>query len=172
MLVVCHANVARSVAAALLLRDAVDERRVALDLRTAGTHASDGQPASGRTVAALRRLTGADPGLGSHLARELRATDVEWADLIIAMEDSQVRFVRRRHPEAADRVATLALLADELPVDGRALHDRVVALGLAGRDGSGEGDVEDPAGGDDDAYDRAVAVLVERCSELSRRLAG
>jgi protein-tyrosine phosphatase len=172
VVVLCHANVARSVAAALLLREAVDERGLVLDLRTAGTHVTDGQPASARTASALNIVTGANYSLASHRARQLRESDVEWADLIIAMEDSQVRFVRRSHPAAADHVGTLTILASELPADGRRLADRVASLDLARREGDGDGDIEDPAGGDDAAYQRAMRVLVERCDELARRLAG
>lgn len=172
VVVICHANVARSVVAAQLLRDATDERGIAVELRTAGTHATEGQPVSARTVTALTKATGSPVSLGAHRAHLLSGDDVEWADLIIAMEDSQVRFVRRLHPEAADRVATLALLAEELPRDKRSLSERVMSLGLAARHGSGDGDVQDPAGGDDDAYERVTTALIARCGELAARLGG
>lgn len=172
VVVLCHANVARSVAAELLLRDATDERGVALELLTAGTHATNGQPASSRTAVALRKVTGRDWTLASHRARQLSEDDVAWAALIIAMEDSQVRYVRRLHPGAADRVATLAVLAAELPKDRRRLAERVRGLDLASREGSGANDVEDPAGGDDAAYERIMRTLVDRCGELARRFSG
>ncbi len=127
---------------------------------------------SARTVAAMEKVTGLPAALGAHRAHLLNSADVEWSDLIIAMEVSQVRFVRRMHPEAADRVATLAVLAHELPGDGRSLLERVLSLGLEARDGSADGDIEDPAGGDDGAYERATRVLIDRCVELARRLNG
>jgi protein-tyrosine phosphatase len=172
VVVLCHANVARSVVAALLLRGATDERGIALELRTAGTHATEGQPVSARTVAAMTKVTGSPVSLGAHRAHLLSSADVEWSDLIIAMEDSQVRFVRRMYPEAADRVATLAVLSHELPDDKRSLLERVMSLGLEARDGSADGDIEDPAGGDDGAYERATTALIARCGELARRLNG
>ena len=172
VVVLCHANVARSVAAGLLLRDAADERGVVLSLRTAGTHATEGQPASQRTVTALTRVTGAPARLGSHRAHQLAEADIEWADLVIAMEDSQVRYVYRVHPAASDRTATLATLSDELPRDGRSVRERIASLGLAERQGTDAGDIEDPAGGGDDAYERAMTALVVRCGELARRLRG
>jgi protein-tyrosine phosphatase len=172
VLVLCHANVARSVAAAALLQGVVDERGIAIELRTAGTHATDGQPVSERTVTAFEKVAGRQDSMGSHRARQLSDVDVEWADLIIAMEDSQVRFVRRLHPGASDHVATLGSLATDFPVDGRRFADRVASLRLAQRGDFGEGDVEDPAGGDDAAYERTMAALVEQCGELARRISG
>jgi len=172
VVVLSHANVARSVVAAHLLRDATDERGVALEIRTAGTHAAEGQSVSARTVTALSKITGLPASLGAHRAHQLSSADVEWADLVIAMEDSQVRFVRRAHPGSAGRVATLGVLAEELSDDNLGLLERIAALDLAAREGSGNGDIEDPAGGDDDAYERATLALVARCNELARRLVG
>ena len=172
ILVLCHANVARSVAAAVLLEGATDERGIAIELRTAGTHATEGQPVSARTVTALQRVAGREVPMGSHRAHQLSDEDVEWADLIVAMEDSQVRFVRRAFPGASARVAALSAISTELPADGRPLADRVASLGLAEQQGTGTGDVEDPAGGDDAAYERAMAVLVDHCDELAWRLSG
>lgn len=172
VVIVCHANVARSVAAACLLADATDERGIRLALRSAGTHATEGQPASLRTAAALMKVTGTGHSIGSHRAHQLAESDVMWADLVIAMEDSQVRFLRRLYADAARHVATLSVLASQLPADGRRLAERVDSLDLDRIEGSGDGDVEDPAGGDDDDYERVMEVLVARCAELAHRLSG
>jgi protein-tyrosine-phosphatase len=171
VLVLCHANVARSVAAAALLEGARDERGAQLEIRTAGTHATNGQPPSIRTVNALKAVTGRDLLLGAHRASILQDEDASWADLIIAMEDSQVQFVRRRHPEAVAKVATIAVLASTLPEDSRPLRDRIASMELDGIEGDGADDVEDPAGGDAAAYERAMTVLAEHCAQLARRLA-
>ena len=131
VVVLCHANVARSVAVAHLLRGATDEQGVAIELRSAGTHASEGQPASARTRAALEARLGEVSLLGTHRSHLLDVDDVEWSDLLIAMEGSQVRFVRRLFPDATGRTATLAVLASSLPCDHRPLATRIASMGLA-----------------------------------------
>jgi low molecular weight protein-tyrosine phosphatase len=172
VLVVCHANVARSVAAAYLLAGSVDERGAAIELATAGTHATTGQPVSARTSTSLAGVLGHEVSLSAHRAHQLTEADLDEADLVVAMEAAQVRAVRRTHATAADRVATLAVLASELPRDARPLAARVAAMSLATRDPDDSGDVADPAGGDDEAYEATMASLVALCSELARRLAG
>jgi protein-tyrosine phosphatase len=172
VLVVCHANVARSVVAAHLLDGAVDERGVAIELASAGTHATTGQPISARTSASLAEALGHSVALGAHRARQLTEGDLDDADVIIAMEASQVRAVRRVLPQAAHKVATLALLARELPAVARPIAERVASLGLADREPDDRDDVADPAGGDDAAYAATMVALTELCDELVRRLAG
>jgi protein-tyrosine phosphatase len=173
VVVLCHANVARSVAAAHLLEGATDERGVVIELRSAGTHASDGQPASARTRAALEARLGELGLLAAHRSHLLDLDDVEWADLVIAMEGSQVRFVRRLHPDAAPRTATVAVLASSLPRDGRALTVRIASMDLAARpNDDDDDDVVDPAGGDDVVYARTIDDLIELCGRLRERLAG
>jgi protein-tyrosine-phosphatase len=172
ILVICHANVARSVAAAHLLRRAVDERGVEIDLTTAGTHATVGQPVSSRTVTSLGALLGEPVDLGTHRARQVSDDDLQVADLIVTMEASQVRMIRRRHTAAADRMATLALLARELPKDARVLAVRVASMALARREPDDADDVIDPAGGGDAEYTASMSALITLCGELGVRLAG
>ncbi|HEV3212729.1 MAG TPA: hypothetical protein VGZ03_04960 [Acidimicrobiales bacterium] len=172
VLVVCHANVARSVAAAHLLVGAVDERGTTIELATAGTHATTGQPVSARTSAALAATLGSAVALGAHRAHQLTEGDLDAADVVVAMEAAQVRAVRRAHPPAAGKVASLALLARELPRDPRPVAVRVASMHLADREPDDDDDVVDPAGGDDDAYAAVIAALVELCGELSDRLGG
>jgi protein-tyrosine-phosphatase len=172
VLVVCHANVARSVVAAHLLHGAVDERGVAIEVASAGTHATTGQPVSARTSSSLAAALGHPVALGSHRARQLSESDLGDADIIIAMEAAQVRAVRRALPEAACKAATLTLLARELPRDDRPVAERVASLALADREPDAHDDVMDPAGGDDVAYAATTAVLVQLCEALAHRLAG
>jgi protein-tyrosine-phosphatase len=156
----------------VLLDGAVDERGVPVALRSVGTHATDGQPVSLRTRAALARVLGHTVDLDAHRAKLLDGDDLAWADLVVAMEASQVRALRRTHHESAARLATLTTLAAHLPADPRPLGERVAALQLADRFPVDDEDVADPAGGDDEAYDAAMRALVERCDALRRRLAG
>ena len=169
---ICHANVARSVAAAHLLSRAVDEQGAEIDLTTAGTHATVGQPVSSRTTSSLGTLLGEPVDLGTHRSRQVSDDDIRVADLIVTMEASQVRMIRRRHPAAADRVATLTLLARELPKDARSLAVRVASMALARREPDDADDVVDPAGGGDTEYTASMSTLMTLCGELGLRLAG
>ncbi|HEV3327896.1 MAG TPA: hypothetical protein VGZ33_00725 [Acidimicrobiales bacterium] len=170
ILIVCHANVARSVVASYLLTDALAERGADVEVVTAGTHATEGQHVSSRTETSLATAMGAPVRLSSHRAHQLADDDVERADLVVAMEAAQVRVLRRTYAAAAGKVATLGLLARELPEEGGALPARVAAMALADRDPDDQDDVADPAGGDDAAYDATMAVLLELCAQLARRL--
>ncbi len=170
ILIVCHANVARSVAAAYLLTGALARRGADVEVATAGTHATEGQHVSSRTETSLATAAGAPVRLSTHRAHQLTDDDVEHADLVVAMEAAQVRAIRRTHASAAGKVATLGLLARELPEDGGALPARVATMALADRDPDDQDDVADPAGGDDAAYDATMAVLSELCAQLARRL--
>jgi len=172
LLVVCHANVSRSPAAVALLRGARDERGVEIELASAGTHAPLGQPVSARTRLALRAVLGEDLELDAHRSRLFGAEDLAWADLVLTMEAGQVRLIRRSHPDAAGRTATIAALASGLPADRRPLVDRVSAMALASLPLDPSGDVDDPAGGGDADYERSMAALVVQCRALARRLLG
>ena len=69
-----------------------------------GTHALPGHPMSVRTRTALERLGLADP---THRSAQFDETDVRRASLIVAMAPEHVQWVRRTHPDAADRTVTL-----------------------------------------------------------------
>lgn len=172
VLVVCHANVARSVAAAYLLTVDLAARGVDVEVATAGTHATEGQHVSSRTESSLSSAIGAPVTLSSHRAHQLTDDDVARADLVVAMEAAQVRALRRTCPGAAGKAATLGLLARELPDAGGALPARVASMALEDRDPDDRDDVEDPAGGDDAAYEATMTTLVELCAQLARRLVG
>jgi protein-tyrosine phosphatase len=148
----CTGNAARSVMAGCMLeRLARPERPLALT--TAGTHAIEGQPISLRTRAALASIPELEPlSASTHRSHQLAERDLEWAELVIAMEADHVRYVRRWYPGAAGRTATLRWLVERLPGSSGPLAPRLAALDLAGATLDLADDVLDPAGGDEAVY--------------------
>ena len=163
VLFLCTGNAARSVMAGALCRAG----GVAVRVSTAGTHVVEHQPASVRTRQALRAV-GLE--LPAHRSRQLTAASLEDADLVVAMAAEHVHYVRRRHPAAAPRTATLAYLAATLRPGPEPLGARVAALGLGAVDPESQGDVEDPAGGDDADYARCARTVADLMAALVPRL--
>jgi len=135
-----------------------------------GTHALPGHPMSVRTRTALERLGLADP---THRSSQFDETDVRRASLIVAMAPEHVEWVRRVHPEAADRTVTLKrvvrVLATSPSRADAALLDRVRTLDLAGLVIEEWEEVVDPAGGeqpDFDACAQEIDALVDQLIEL------
>jgi protein-tyrosine-phosphatase len=171
VLVLCTGNAARSVMAGYMLGHLGEMSGLPLRVATAGTHAVEGQPMSVRTRAAL----GGVPALGelpvtAHRSRQLDQAGLDRADLVVAMEADHVRYVRRRHPGASARTATLRRLCRDLPPPPPALGRRLAGLHLAGAELGPDEDVADPAGGDDAAYAACAAELWGLCRELVTRL--
>ncbi|MHB8220629.1 MAG: arsenate reductase/protein-tyrosine-phosphatase family protein [Acidimicrobiales bacterium] len=171
LLVLCTGNAARSVMAGFMLGYLAEANGVGIDVSTAGTHVVDGQPMSARTRTALSSV-GALEGIDTsrHRSRQVRESDLERTDLVIAMEADHVRYVRRRHPDAAARTATIRRLCRDLPAGPAGLPARVAALDLGGVVLTDSEDVADPAGGDEAAYVACAHELFSLCQELIVRL--
>ena len=171
VLVICTGNAARSVMAGFMLERLADRDGIALEVVTAGTLAVEGQPMSMRTRAAIASIDElADVPVSHHRSRQLTDAHLRRADLVVAMEADHVRYVRRRHAEAAGRTATLRRLVRDLAPEARPLADRVADLRLAEVEVDPSEEVADPAGRPDEAYLECARELWSLCRELAPRL--
>jgi protein-tyrosine-phosphatase len=168
LLVLCTGNAARSVMAGFMLEHLkVDRPGPELRIVTAGTHTIDGQPMGMRTRTALSAIPGlAGSNFTGHRSRQVHEHDLVRTELVVVMEADHVRYIRRRHPEAADRTASIRRLCADLPPAPPPLGDRVAALKLADATLSDADDVTDPAGHDGDVYASCALELWALCQQL------
>ena len=127
------------------------------DVVTAGTLVIEGQPMSWRTRDSLAGHGLAAP---THRSRQLREDEVETADLVVGLAREHVEWVRREHPAAAWKTATLRRLCRDLP--GRTIEE----LDLAEVELEAWEDVEDPGGGELPDFQRCAADVVSLVAEL------
>jgi protein-tyrosine-phosphatase len=159
----CTGNAARSVMAGAIAR----QRRADLEVVTAGTHVVEGMPMSWRTRDAL---AGVGVRADGHRSHQLRDGDVSVTDLVVAMAGEHVTYMRRQHPEAAARTATLKRLVRDLGADAVPLQERIAALDLAALSVEPWEDVCDPAGGDLPEFEHCVAEIDALVGALVPRL--
>jgi len=158
----CTGNAARSVMAGAMLAAKAEGVKVT----TAGTHVIEGQPISWRTRDAMTEVGVAAVG---HRSRQLARHDLE-ADLIVALAGEHVRWIRREHPDAAAKTATLRRLCRDLPHEPGPLSTRVAKLNLAEVELEAWEDVDDPAGGELDTFVGCARELLHLVNELAPRL--
>jgi protein-tyrosine-phosphatase len=146
VLVVCHANTARSVMAQKLIERMLAERGLGehLHVSSAGvwTYARDGMIPSLDARLALKEvgIQLAEDGMASTALRE-HPEILEAADLVVTMTAEQTALVRALAPGGGVDVVTLAELAGE------------------------SGDIADPAGQGEEAF-RAARDEIMRCLAL------
>jgi protein-tyrosine-phosphatase len=160
----CTGNAARSVMAGAILREHVP----GLEVTTSGTHVIEGMPMSWRTRDAIEALGVPVP---NHRSRQATVHELDHADLVIALACEHVAWMRRFHPAAAPRTATLKRLARDLDRSNEPLAPRVERLGLAtvSLEPVWE-DVLDPAGGDVDVFHACAKEIADLLHELIPRL--
>jgi protein-tyrosine phosphatase len=163
ILFVCTGNAARSVMAGAMWRALAPD----WDVATAGTHVIEGQPISWRTRDAMDRLGFSVEGHRSH---QLTGTDAALADVIVAFEGWHIAYIRRAHPEAAARSATLKRWVRDLPTTTGPLPIRVKALDLADVALEAWEEVDDPAGGDVEVVSACAREVLALTTALARIL--
>lgn len=163
VLFLCTGNAARSVMAGAALSAHLPHWQVS----TAGTLVVEGQPMSWRTRAALDGVGLAAP---THRSRQADASHLDQAALVVALAPEHVEWVRRTHPTAAPRTATLRRLVRDLPAGPAALPDRVASLGLDAVALEPWEEVVDPGGGEVDAFAACAATVAALVGELAPRL--
>ena len=104
ILFVCTGNTCRSSMAAALAAHLAAARSLDVDIASAGLAAREGEPATPAAVQALAEM-GLD--LSSHSARQLTATMVREAELILTMTAGHKEYILQKYPEARGKTFTL-----------------------------------------------------------------
>jgi protein-tyrosine-phosphatase len=138
-----------------------------LQVTTSGTHVIEGMPMSWRTRDAITSL---GPRVPNHRSRQATETELDNADLVIALAREHVSWMRRVHPPAAPRTATLQRLARDLPDDGSPLFERLARMRLHEVALEPWEDVSDPAGGDIEVFLACAREIATCCTRSYPRL--
>jgi len=136
VLLVCTANVDRSPMAEFLLRKMFrDENVRGMEVISRGVAASENCPmsATGQALLMLEDQINAN----THCSGKLAETDINGADIVLAMECFHVQFLKEKYPHAADRIFLLSEYGNMREL----------------------GDIKDPAGQSEDAYYRMKREL-------------
>ena len=136
ILIVCTANICRSPMTEVLLREKLETAGVAGEwrIRSAGTWAQDGLPASEHGVTVMRER---GLNLEGHRSQEVDADLIEQSDLVLTMTAGHAEALRAEFPTHAGKIFLLTQMAGP-PYD-----------------------VRDPYGGPVEAY-RSTAQELER----------
>ncbi len=169
ILIVCSGNICRSPYAEAALRTALAMRSIPSEVRSCGTAALEGEPATS-TVVRLARTQGVD--LRRHRAQQVSVALLRTADLVLAVTARHANQLRQQAPAA--RVTTLraaarrsTMLAQrELTVDQ--WFDRLVGAyeAPAPYDDSGLDDIDDPFGGGRREYQRMIVEVDDAVAGL------
>lgn len=167
LLAVCTANQCRSPMAEVIARDLAARRDIKVEVRSAGTGAIDGVPATDGARMAVRKL-GLD--LTNHLSRAVTAELVASADLVIAMEQQHVIDLVTNHGASLAATYTLPELAELAEAATRRPDERMslwferLAIGRTASSVLFAQEIDDPTGRSMRRY-RATARTITTCLE-------
>jgi protein-tyrosine-phosphatase len=159
----CTGNATRSVIAEHWLH----RERPDLTVSSAGTLSIEGLPASTRTRNAMAGI-GLDSR--SHRSHQFVGSDLSGTDLILAMEIEHVQWIRREYPDHAHLCICLRRLNRDLVANERPFAERLADLAPAAVELERWEDVVDPAGGEQDAFDKAASEIDELLTSVVDRL--
>ena len=104
VLIVCHANICRSPMAEAMFKADTKVRAAGIVMHSAGLFAKPGREADA-TVKSILLERNVD--VGEHRSRLLTGDMIGFAQLILVMEDEQVREIVRREPSSRGKVHLL-----------------------------------------------------------------
>ncbi|MCQ4923168.1 low molecular weight protein arginine phosphatase [Tissierella carlieri] len=104
VLFVCTGNTCRSPMAEGILKSIAKEKKLSLEVKSAGISVFDGDNASKNSIEAMRKI-GID--ISKHKARQLHRDLVDEADLILTMSRSHKEIIISNFPTAKDKICTL-----------------------------------------------------------------
>ncbi|MBU5310705.1 low molecular weight protein arginine phosphatase [Tissierella carlieri] len=104
VLFVCTGNTCRSPMAEGILKSIAKEKKLSLEVKSAGISVFDGDNASRNSIEAMKKI-GID--ISKHKARQLHRDLVDEADLILTMSKPHKEIIISNFPSAKDKIFAL-----------------------------------------------------------------
>jgi len=106
ILFVCTGNISRSFLAKALLLNEIEKNQIkGINVSSAGTGAYPGTAADPEMIGFLREKEIPEV---DHYSRMISQNDIDWADLILVMEEYHYDYIVRSWPEAVRKIEMLA----------------------------------------------------------------
>lgn len=183
ILFVCTGNTCRSPMAEGILRKLAAERKLKVEVSSAGVAAVDGLPISKHAQGVL-----ADQGIQDEISsKRLSADLVEWADIILTLTGAHRRYVIQSFPEAVEKTYILKeyVTEDTEQAELRELMAEFEMSKAIGKEleparlerlrelyhAMPGYDVSDPFGGSREDYDIVAQEITEAINKLLDKLA-